>query len=84
MLAKADVGELLVVEPNVKELPASLRDLHGLRKVELREALSEADIVVLLVDHRQFLRVDRELLDLKIVIDTRGAWRTSTPEKYSA
>ncbi|HVT23737.1 MAG TPA: UDP-N-acetyl-D-mannosamine dehydrogenase [Rhizomicrobium sp.] len=84
MLAKADVGELLVVEPNVKELPASLRDLPGLRKVELREALSEADIVVLLVDHRQFLRVDRELLDLKIVIDTRGAWRTSTPEKYSA
>jgi UDP-N-acetyl-D-mannosaminuronic acid dehydrogenase len=55
-----------------------------LRKVELREALSEADIVVLLVDHRQFLRVDRELLDLKIVIDTRGAWRTSAPEKYSA
>jgi hypothetical protein len=36
------------------------------------------------VDHRQFLRIDRELLDLKIVIDTRGAWRTSTPELYSA
>jgi UDP-N-acetyl-D-mannosaminuronic acid dehydrogenase len=55
-----------------------------LRKVDLRQALEESDVVVLLVDHRQFLRIDRELLDLKIVIDTRGAWRTSTPELYSA
>lgn len=84
MLAGADVGELLVVEPNVKELPASLKELKGLRKVDLQQALAECDVVVLLVDHRQFLRLDRELLDLKIVIDTRGAWRTSTPERYSA
>ena len=33
-----------------------------------------ADIIVLLVDHRQFKRVDRELLNLKIVVDTRGLW----------
>jgi UDP-N-acetyl-D-mannosaminuronic acid dehydrogenase len=84
MLAKADVGELLVVEPNVKELPPSLKGSSRLRKVDLRQALEESDVVVLLVDHRQFLRIDRELLDLKIVIDTRGAWRTSTPELYSA
>jgi UDP-N-acetyl-D-mannosaminuronic acid dehydrogenase len=31
--------------------------------------------VVLLVDHRQFKRVDRDLLKPKITIDTRGVWR---------
>lgn len=82
-LARSQVGELLIVEPNVKELPESLKKFSGLRKVDLAQALEEADVVALLVDHRQFLRIDRELLDLKIVIDTRGAWRASTPELYT-
>ena len=72
-LAREKVGELLVVEPNVKQLPASLKG--KVRQVELRDALSAADIVVLLVDHRQFKRVDRDLLKPKITIDTRGIWR---------
>jgi UDP-N-acetyl-D-mannosaminuronic acid dehydrogenase len=74
-LAAEKIGELLVVEPNVKQLPPSLKGAAGVRLVELREALSAADIVVLLVDHRQFKRVDRDLLKPKITIDTRGIWR---------
>ena len=74
-LAREKIGELLVVEPNVKQLPASLATAPNLRLVELREALAKSDIVVLLVDHRQFKRVDRELLKPKITIDTRGIWR---------
>ena len=74
-LARERIGDLLVVEPNIKQLPASLRDKEGVRLAELREALTAADIVVLLVDHRQFKRVDRELLKVKITIDTRGIWR---------
>jgi UDP-N-acetyl-D-mannosaminuronic acid dehydrogenase len=74
-LAREKVGELLVVEPNVRQLPPSLRERKGLRLAELREAISLADIVVLLVDHRQFKRVDREILKPKITIDTRGIWR---------
>src|SRR6185503_4742192 len=74
-LARAQVGELLVVEPNVKQLPASLAKAQNLRLVDLREALSAADIVLLLVDHRQFKRIDRDLLKPKITIDTRGVWR---------
>ncbi len=75
MLAQANVGELLVVEPNLKQLPASLREFGGVRQTELRQALAEADIVLLLVDHRQFRRIDREMLKPKITIDTRGVWR---------
>ncbi len=74
-LARDKVGELCVVEPNAKQLPPSLRDAPGVRMVELREALSTADVIALLVDHRQFKRVDREILKTKIIIDTRGLWR---------
>ena len=74
-LAHDKIGELLVVEPNAKQLPASLQNISSLRMVDLREALTAADVIVLLVDHRQFKRVDREILKSKIIIDTRGLWR---------
>jgi len=74
-LAKEQIGELLVVEPNLAQLPVGLADTPQVRLAELRDALAQADIVVLLVDHRQFKRIDRELLKPKIVIDTRGVWR---------
>jgi len=74
-LAQEHVGELLIVEPNVRKLPASLSQASNIKLVELREALAAADIVLLLVDHRQFKRIDRDLLKPKITIDTRGIWR---------
>jgi UDP-N-acetyl-D-mannosaminuronic acid dehydrogenase len=83
-LAAEKVGEILVVEPHVRELPKSLREFTSIRKVDLAEALAEADVIVLLVDHRQFLRIDREILDLKVVIDTQGAWRSPAGEVYSS
>ena len=46
-------------------------DLIGLFK----EALRDADVVVLLVDHMQFMSVDRSSLANKVLIDTRGSWR---------
>jgi UDP-N-acetyl-D-mannosaminuronic acid dehydrogenase len=74
-LAREKVGDLLVVEPNLGRLPPSLSEMTKVRLVDLGQALSAADIVVLLVDHRQFKRIDRELLKPKIIIDTRGVWR---------
>jgi UDP-N-acetyl-D-mannosaminuronic acid dehydrogenase len=74
-LAQEHVGELLIVEPNVRKLPASLSQASNIKLVESREALAAADIVLLLVDHRQFRRIDRDLLKPKITIDTRGIWR---------
>ena len=34
-----------------------------------------ADIVLLMVDHDPFKEIDRERLNEKIVIDTKGLWR---------
>ena len=75
MLAQAEVGKLLVVEPNIQRLPQGLLNLSHVERATLGSALKACDIVVLLVDHRQFKSVDRDLLNLRIVVDTRGLWR---------
>jgi UDP-N-acetyl-D-mannosaminuronic acid dehydrogenase len=41
----------------------------------LDEVLSRCQMLVLLTDHRQFKDVPRRVLQLKVVIDTRGVWR---------
>ena len=61
---------LMVVEPNIKTLPPSLVDKAQLASVE--EALDSADVVVILVDHVQFKKVDTVKFAGKCVVDTRG------------
>jgi len=72
-LADQEVGELLVVEPNVNMLPKSLEG--RVEKTDLNDALEKADIMLLLVDHKEFKRMDRTLLNGKVAIDTRGTWK---------
>jgi UDP-N-acetyl-D-mannosaminuronic acid dehydrogenase len=60
-----------VVEPNIDNLPDELKD-----KVELctyEEAMEMADIVLLLVDHKQFRTQARPGKAIRL-IDTRGVW----------
>jgi UDP-N-acetyl-D-mannosaminuronic acid dehydrogenase len=73
-LAEKKIARVLAVEPYVEALPKSLQNA-GVTKAELNEAIRTSDIVVLLVNHREFLEVDRAILKEKVVIDTRGAWR---------
>jgi UDP-N-acetyl-D-mannosaminuronic acid dehydrogenase len=60
-------GRIMVCEPFCKEHP-------DFQLYSLEETLKEADILVLLVPHQQFKKVDREMLKPKIVIDTCGIW----------
>jgi UDP-N-acetyl-D-mannosaminuronic acid dehydrogenase len=69
-LAELKLGQLLAVEPNIKILPAGLEGKATLS--ELHEAVHRADIVIILVDHLPFKRLDPLRLHTKIVIDTRG------------
>ena len=71
-LAAGTLDELLVVEPNVHVLPTSLANKKNVRLVSLEEAMREANIILLLVDHKEFKAMDRELLKGRTVIDTRG------------
>jgi UDP-N-acetyl-D-mannosaminuronic acid dehydrogenase len=74
-LAASATGEIDLVEPNVETPPKQFADNPRVHWVGLSEALDKADIVVVLVAHRQFLRLDRAALTGKIVIDTVGVLR---------
>ena len=68
-------GQILAVEPFVDEMPQALRKYQNIRLETAAAAIAAADVVVLLVNHRQFKDFDRSVLDQKVVIDTRGLWR---------
>jgi UDP-N-acetyl-D-mannosaminuronic acid dehydrogenase len=72
-LANDNVGELLAVEPNIRELPAEFVK-YGLEFTTFSKALEKANVVVVLVDHREFKSVDKSELARKVVIDTRGIY----------
>ena len=74
-LLERRLGELLIVEPHIETLPKPLADNHPRAKlVPLENCLQQADIIVLLVDHRQFTVIKPEQLPGKILLDTRGIW----------
>jgi UDP-N-acetyl-D-mannosaminuronic acid dehydrogenase len=67
------VGRVIVVEPHISELPAPLKGVVELASLEA--AVAAADVVVLLVNHKEFLEFNRRNLEGKVLIDTRGIWR---------
>ncbi|MBY6063735.1 UDP-N-acetyl-D-mannosamine dehydrogenase [Pseudidiomarina sediminum] len=68
-IAAAHSGTTMVVEPN---LPATAQPVANATLTALDEALSEADVVVLLVDHTPFKAITRAQLEGKLWVDTRG------------
>jgi UDP-N-acetyl-D-mannosaminuronic acid dehydrogenase len=69
-------GEVIVVEPHVSELPAELANRRNVRLTDIRDAVADADVVLLLVDHSTFREVTPEAVGAVPgrVIDTRGIW----------
>lgn len=67
-LVKAHSGKVLVVEPNIEALPTSLK---GAQLVDMLGA-SDADVHVLLVDHKYFRALKPNTASP--IIDTRGIW----------
>ncbi|MBB5830254.1 UDP-N-acetyl-D-mannosaminuronic acid dehydrogenase [Brachybacterium aquaticum] len=68
-------GTVLVVEPNIDALPPEFDRHDNVELAELDDAVERADIVLLLVDHDPFRALDRDKLQEKVVIDTKGLWR---------
>lgn len=63
---------ILAVEPNVKELPEVLANRKNVEFSTLDDALENADVVVILVKHKEFIAIEREKLSIKKVVDTTG------------
>lgn len=72
---RLDHGTVLVVEPNIEELPQEFAGKSNVELAELDDAVERADIVLLMVDHDPFKTFDLEKLQEKVVIDTKGLWR---------
>jgi UDP-N-acetyl-D-mannosaminuronic acid dehydrogenase len=63
---------VIAVEPNIQKLPLSLAD--NLTLTVLDQALASADVIVLLVDHREFRELGRKRLATSRLVDTRGVF----------
>lgn len=72
-LADWHSGDTLIVEPNIHVLPKKLAATSEL--VSLENALEKADVLVLLVDHKQFKAISGEQVTQSWIVDTKGVWR---------
>ncbi|MEP5568705.1 MAG: UDP-N-acetyl-D-mannosamine dehydrogenase [Halioglobus sp.] len=77
--ALADIESVTIsaVEPHISELPKTFNTRPNIQLAVPEAAIRAADVLVLLVDHRQFRDIP-SLFDLSSVkvIDTRGQWET--------
>lgn len=70
---KIHSGNLLLVDPNVKQLP---KNLKGAKLTDFEDALRIADIHILLVDHAEF---KNNQPSAGVIIDTKGIWSDASP-----
>ncbi|HJF82684.1 UDP-N-acetyl-D-mannosamine dehydrogenase [Helicobacter pullorum] len=60
--------QILAVEPNIKELPLRLQD-KNVSLVCLNQALEEADVVVILVKHKEFVNIQNTVFQRKNILN---------------
>lgn len=72
-IAEWHSGTTWVVEPHIEQLADALADKAVL--VSAGQALEQADILVMLVDHRPFRAIDGASVQQNWIVDTKGVWR---------
>ncbi|MEN4574174.1 UDP-N-acetyl-D-mannosamine dehydrogenase [Pantoea agglomerans] len=71
-IAEWHSGTTWVVEPHIEQLADALADKAVL--VSAGQALEQADILVMLVDHRAFRAIDGASVQQNWIVDTKGVW----------
>jgi UDP-N-acetyl-D-mannosaminuronic acid dehydrogenase len=71
-IAETHTGPVVAVEPNISELPKRLASKLTFASIEA--ALSEADVLVLLVDHKEFKEIPTSTIQKYAFVDTRGIY----------
>lgn len=56
--------DILAVEPNIETLPTKFESLENAKLVDLKTAVSEADVVAILVKHQEFLVLSAKDLNI--------------------
>ncbi|EMK3510400.1 TPA: UDP-N-acetyl-D-mannosamine dehydrogenase [Vibrio parahaemolyticus] len=67
-IADMHAGRVIAVEPNIESIPAKLKHVE---LMDFEIASREADVQVLLVDHREF---KEKSIGVGSIIDTKGIW----------
>lgn len=73
LIADWHAGETWAVEPNVHQLPDSLAEKVTLHTLD--DALKNADLLVMLVDHASFKAIPADQIEQSWIVDTKGVWR---------
>ncbi|GAJ77292.1 UDP-N-acetyl-D-mannosaminuronate dehydrogenase [Vibrio sp. JCM 18905] len=68
-IAEMHAGRVIAVEPNIEAIPVKLKNVE---LVEFDIAAKEADVQVLLVDHKDFKVMS---INNRLIIDTKGIWQ---------
>lgn len=63
---------VLAVEPNIKSLPEKHAN-SGIKLVNLEDGL-KSDVLLMLVEHKEFKAIKPKLSDNQRLVDTRGIW----------
>jgi UDP-N-acetyl-D-mannosaminuronic acid dehydrogenase len=71
-LAGYHPGRLVVVEPNIESLPPSLEGKGDL--LDMSAAVEQADVLLMLVDHKPFKQTSEIGSGQYYLVDTRGIW----------
>jgi UDP-N-acetyl-D-mannosaminuronic acid dehydrogenase len=64
------VGEIMACDPYV-----SPKNFTKFALYPLEEVITKSQVLVLLTDHQQFLKIPKKTLQEKVIVDTRGRWR---------
>jgi len=76
-LLELKIGEIIVCDPHVMESSLDMNTNEKVLFLTAEDAIKRADMVVLLVDHDDFKKIDISMLQDKIIIDTRGFFSLS-------
>lgn len=68
-IAESHLGSVIAIEPNIQSLP---KNVSRVKLEKLEDAKKEAQIHVMLVDHREF---KSNVPEGGILIDTKGIWK---------
>lgn len=73
---KLDRSRINIVEPNIAGLPAAFAGMDHVNLMGMEAAIHRSQLVVVLVDHREVLEIYPESLVGKVLIDTKGVFRS--------
>ena len=74
-LIKLKLKTINIVEPNVDHLPG-IQGVENIKLLGLKEGIENSDLIVSLVDHKEFKGINKKILEDKILLDTIGIFKS--------